>query len=110
MCRDPYLIMLSVCGCFTALSPLLTTGSLAPRPLLLQALATCHQTMQLVPPTAWHPAAARTYARIVYELVGTADGTYAWQPMPQFLPCPLRSSASPSHSCLWCVGPSVPVT
>lgn len=66
--------MHSVCGTFAALQPMLGTGPLAPRALLLQSLATCHQAMQLVPPSAWHPTAARTYARIVYELVATADG------------------------------------
>ena len=67
--------MQSVCGAFSAASPLLSTiGGASASPLVMQSLATCHQAMQVLPPSSWHAAAARTYARIVSELTGIAPG------------------------------------
>jgi hypothetical protein len=57
-CSDPRAVMHAVCGCFEACKPMLTTPTLK-SPFLLQCLATCVQTMQLIPPTAWHRPATR---------------------------------------------------
>lgn len=65
--RDPALIMQAVCGCYSMLAPLLRWAQRGQ--YVVQALATCHQAMQLLPPESWHAHASAAYAAITRELV-----------------------------------------
>lgn len=64
--RDPTLVMQAAAGTYTMARPLLVWKR---KPAsLLHALVQVHMALQLLPPHAWNPATAATFARVAYEL------------------------------------------